>query len=460
FIPEEFPKLGDIDNLMNLSYDELSSYILNLYFDELGEDILREASKKAYDDKFPEEVVPVKMADKAAFLELYHGKTLAFKDMALSILPHLLKASLKLKKDDRKVLILVATSGDTGKAALEGFKDIEDLSIAVYFPDGGVSEVQKLQMITQRGDNTYVAAIEGNFDDAQRGVKEIFTDENYKSELEKKSYILSSANSINIGRLIPQVVYYVYGYINLIKNGSIEKSDSINIAVPTGNFGNVLAAYYAKRMGLPVNKLIIASNDNRVLTDFFDTGKYDSDRELYLTSSPSMDILVSSNLERFLYHISDSNEEKIKDAMKKLNRDKLFEWDLFSDEEFAASASEEDISKSIKKVYEDFDYIIDPHTATAYHAYEKYLEKEKDDKFTLIASTASPFKFSNKVLESLDMEVPDDEFMSLELLSKKMKAEIPLSLRELKSMPIRHKDIIKPSEMRGFIDEIVGDEND
>lgn len=453
FVPTSFPKLKDLRDLIDLDYRDLAAYILNLYFDELGEDRLKEIGKAAYDSKFPEEVVPMTKTD-GVFLELFHGKTHAFKDMALSILPYLLKASLETLGKENEVLILVATSGDTGKAALEGFKDVEGVSAAVFYPEGGVSEIQRLQMATQEGSNVDVYSIIGNFDDAQTGVKKAFTDEAFNKELLDLGYELSSANSINVGRLVPQIVYYVNGYLRLVEAGDIQEGEEINVCVPTGNFGNILAAYYAKRMGLPVKKLIIASNDNNVLTDFFNSGEYNSDREFFLTSSPSMDIIISSNLERFLYHLSGDNTEKVVDAMKGLDQNKAYKWEDFEEGlVYAGFADEDEISQAIKDSYEEYKYVIDPHTAAAYAVYKEYVEFSGDGAKTLIASTASPYKFPGKVLSSVGAEVSDDEFQRLEDLSVIMGVDIPANLKGLKEAEILHDTVIKPEDMQATIKE-------
>lgn len=456
FVPETFPSLGDLNDLIKLDYRDLASHILGLYFDDI-KDNLGDITKAAYDSKFPEEVVPLKETD-AVFLELYHGKTHAFKDMALSILPYLLKASLEANGNDKNVLILVATSGDTGKAALEGFKDVEGVRAMVFYPKGGVSKIQELQMLTQEGDNLDVFAIKGNFDDAQSAVKEAFTNKAYKDQLLDRGYELSSANSINIGRLIPQIIYYVNSYLRLVEAGRLEEGQEVNICVPTGNFGNILAAYYAREMGLPVKKLIVASNDNKVLTDFFQSGTYDSKRDLLLTSSPSMDILISSNLERLLYHISGGDTEKVKAAMKGLDENKSYDWDLFEKDLFEAGfAGEEDITEAIKLAYDKYDYVIDPHTAAAYSVYEAYKERTGDDTPTLIASTASPFKFPGKVLDSLGLDKDPDDFKRLEDLARIMKANLPKSLRELKDKDILHEGVIEPGDMKKEVLETLGD---
>ena len=353
--------------------------------------------------------------------------------MALTILPYLLKAAVRTRNIDKKIVILTATSGDTGKAALEGFKDIEGINVIVFYPDGGVSPIQRLQMVTQRGNNTFVSAIKGNFDDAQSGVKEVFSDVDFNGFLEKQGYILSSANSINIGRLIPQITYYVYGYIELLRRKVISKGEKINIVVPTGNFGNILAAYYGKRMGLPVNRLICASNNNKVLADFFNTGIYDKERDLILTSSPSMDILVSSNLERFLFHISGNDENITREKMTELRERGKYYWDDFKENIYGNFTDEGETSYWIKRVYEGEDYIIDPHTAVAYGVYMKYLEEEKDETKTLIASTASPFKFHKKVLTSIGKGITGKD-LDLEGLAKSPNKS-PSTLAELEVLP-------------------------
>ncbi len=452
FVPSEFPQLGDLDHLMKMGYQELAAYILGLYFGELGEEVIRNAVDRAYDDKFIEGVVPVHAKGEVAFLELFHGRTCAFKDMALSVLPHLLLASLKALSIKKEVIILVATSGDTGKAALEGFLDVDGVHIAVYYPHGGVSEVQRLQMATTGGENTFVCAIRGNFDDAQTGVKKIFADEDLKQRLADEGYLLSSANSINIGRLVPQIVYYVYGYLQLVQMGKIKLGESVNVVVPTGNFGNVLSAYYAQRMGLPIERLIVASNDNRVLTDFFDSGEYDGNRTLLLTSSPSMDILISSNLERLLFHISDGDTSKVRDAMSQLQRDRKYEWSGLVDQPFSSyAASEDEVSEWIANVYEQDGYVMDPHTAVAYTCYQKYVKDTKDKKVTMIAATASPFKFSKKVLFSIDKHVPVEEFESIESLAEVMAVEIPEGLSKLRQLEERHKKICGVNDMEAVL---------
>ena len=453
FVPERIPSLPPLKDLLKCDYKELAYRILGLYLTDYSEKELRSAVDGAYDDKFRRDnAVDLKGTDKAYILELFHGPTLAFKDMALSILPHLLRSALKEKKLDKEVVILTATSGDTGKAALEGFKDIEGLNIMVFYPHGGVSPIQRLQMITQEGKNTFVSAIRGNFDDAQNGVKDIFADKEYNSRLDEEGYILSSANSINIGRLIPQIIYYVYGYLELMRREEIKEGERINIVVPTGNFGNILAAYYAKKMGLPVNKLICASNENKVLADFFNSGSYDRKRELLLTSSPSMDILVSSNLERFLFHLSNGDEDLVKEKMEDLKSTGNYDWKDFSEENIYGNySSEEETSRWINKLYREENYLMDPHTAVAYGVYMKHLKETKDQAKTIIASTASPFKFHEKVLNSIGERLSKDEFEDLRYLSELMDQELPKEMAELEGLDHLHNDIVNKDEMKDII---------
>jgi threonine synthase len=453
FVPEGFPSLPRLEEMLNLSYKELAKLILGMYFDDYPQEDIEVAVKGAYGDKFGNRE-PVRLVEKGGvhFLELFHGPTLAFKDMALTILPYLMRSALLNKGVKEEVVVLAATSGDTGKAALEGFRDVPGVNVVVFYPKGGVSQLQRLQMITQKGQNTHVVAIEGNFDDAQKGVKDIFGDQAYNKKLKEEGYVLSSANSINIGRLIPQVVYYVYGYLDLLRNNSIEAGQEINIVVPTGNFGNILAAYYAKMMGLPLDRLICSSNDNKVLTDFFETGTYDRRRDLLLTSSPSMDILVSSNLERFLFHISGNDHQAVREMMEGLSKEGHFTWSDFSREEiYGGFADENDVSSNIRDLYMEEGYVMDPHTAVGYSVYRKYLKETGDQKPAIIASTASPFKFPEKVISSMGEEVPEDLFKGIGMVAKYMNVEIPDQVRELETLPVLHKNICKKEEMRDIV---------
>ena len=409
FVPERIPALDvPMDTLADMSYQETAYEVMSRFFTDFTEDELKDCIKKAYDSKFDTpEIAPLVDADGAYYLELFHGPTIAFKDMALSILPHLLITSARKNQVKNDIVILTATSGDTGKAALAGFADVEGTKIVVFYPKNGVSPIQEKQMITQKGANTCVVGIHGNFDQAQTGVKKMFNDTALEAELDVAGYQFSSANSINIGRLIPQVAYYVYAYAKLYKNGAIAKDEKINVVVPTGNFGNILAAFYAKNMGLPIAKLICASNENKVLYDFFSTGTYDRNRDFILTSSPSMDILISSNLERLIYRIAGNDAEKNTKMMEELSTDGKY---AITDEMRAQLAdfygnytSEEETAKTIKKLYEDTGYIIDTHTAVAAGVYDKYKKDTGDTETkTVIASTASPFKFTRSVMDAID----------------------------------------------------------
>ena len=408
FVPERIPALDvPMDTLADMSYQETAYEVMSRFFTDFTEDELKDCIKKAYDSKFDTpEIAPLVDADGAYYLELFHGPTIAFKDMALSILPHLLITSARKNQVKNDIVILTATSGDTGKAALAGFADVEGTKIVVFYPKNGVSPIQEKQMITQKGANTCVVGIHGNFDQAQTGVKKMFNDTALEAELDVAGYQFSSANSINIGRLIPQVAYYVYAYAKLYKNGAIAKDEKINVVVPTGNFGNILAASYAKEMGIPIAKLICASNENKVLFDFFTTGCYDRNRDFILTSSPSMDILISSNLERLIYQTAGRDAEKNREFMKELNTDGVYTITEEMKEQmkdfYGNYATEEETAQTIKEVYDKTGYIIDTHTAVAAAVYKKY-EKETDDKTkTVIASTASPYKFTRSVMNAID----------------------------------------------------------
>ncbi|WFD12381.1 threonine synthase [Tepidibacter hydrothermalis] len=462
YVPTQFPYIDiPFKDMIPMDYKEIAFYIINKFFTDFDDSTLKNCIDNAYDDKFSSNLIaPLKNIDDNYFLELYHGPTLAFKDMALSILPHLLKASCKNLNIQKEVVILTATSGDTGKAALEGFNNVDKTKIIVFYPKKGVSTIQEKQMITQDGKNTHVIGIDGNFDDAQRGVKEIFSDKEFNNILSKQNYMLSSANSINIGRLVPQIVYYVNSYIQLLKNEDIKENEKINIVVPTGNFGNILAAFYAKKMGLPINKLICASNHNNVLCDFINTGIYDVRREFKLTSSPSMDILVSSNLERLLYEISNSNPCLVKNLMEDLKVNGIYEIneDMKNklDDFYADFATEEETLSTIKKVYNDFNYVIDTHTSVAYCVYQKYRQKTNDSTKTIIASTASPFKFPESVIESIDnnYDVLSD-FQLIDKLSNISNIEIPKPIKELESKRIIHCSICKKDKMKSMITNIL-----
>ena len=464
FVPDHLPRFTGLDKLVGVDYSDLAFKVLSYFLTDFSQDDLKSAVDNAYDKKFTSEnIVEITKTKEGFFLELFHGPTSAFKDMALQIMPHLLKTALKNKEIKERLLILVATSGDTGKAALEGFKDIEGIEVVVLYPNKGVSDIQRAQMETQRGDNLHVIAINGNFDDAQNEVKGIFSDRDYNKKLLENGYRLSSANSINIGRLIPQITYYFYGYGKMLENKEITLNEKINIVVPTGNFGNILAAYYAREMGLPVNHFICASNDNNVLTDFFDKGVYNKNRELLLTSSPSMDILISSNLERFIYHISDGDENLVNQKMKDLKEKGSYNLKEIDDSLISGEyINEEEVSYWIKKLYKDEGYVMDPHTAVAYGAYQKYRQKTLDKHKTLIVSTASPYKFPTKVLNSIGIDYPGNDFLAMETLEENNQSKIPDKLRELKELPIIHNLLVEKDDIKATIIDLLkgGNKND
>lgn len=462
FVPQEIPKLDNgLEELKDMSYQELAYQIMKYYLSDFNEEELKDCINKAYDKKFDnKKIAPLIKKDRAYFLELFHGPTLAFKDMALSILPHLLKTAAKKLDIEKEIVILTATSGDTGKAALEGFDDVEGTKIIVFFPQDGVSEIQKRQMTTQTGENTYVIGIQGNFDDAQNGVKEIFGDGEFNQSLNENNYMLSSANSINIGRLVPQIVYYFYAYFQMVQAEEILLGDVANVVVPTGNFGNILAAYYAKEMGLPIGKLICASNDNKVLYDFFNTGKYDKDREFILTISPSMDILISSNLERLLNHIAEGNADKTKALMENLKTKGHYEITNKMKEKlnafYGGFATQEETCKNIKKLFKETGYLIDTHTAVAYSVYKKYVEKTEDHTKTIIVSTASPYKFTTSVMKALDKKYQGySDFDLIEKMSELSKTPIPIGIKDIEKRPIRHNTICKKEEMENIVNKIL-----
>lgn len=454
FVPNQIPLLDkSLKQLADMSYQEVAYEVMKLYLTDFTEEELKSCIDRAYDSKFDTEIIaPLVSADGAYYLELFHGATIAFKDMALSILPHLLITSAKKNNVKNEIVILTATSGDTGKAALAGFADVEGTKIIVFYPKAGVSPIQEKQMVTQKGDNTYVVGIHGNFDDAQTGVKKIFADKELAERMSSQGYQFSSANSINIGRLVPQIVYYVYSYAQLLAEEKIKEGDIINVVVPTGNFGNILAAFYAKNMGLPIGKLICASNDNKVLYDFFDTGVYDRNREFVLTSSPSMDILISSNLERLIYKIAGNDSDKNAQFMGALGGDGKYEitQDMKAQlvDFYGNYASEEETANVIRTLYEDTGYVIDTHTAVAACVYHKYMADTKDNAPTVIASTASPFKFTRSVMNAIDKKY--DEMTDFELvdeLSILANVAIPDAIEEIRTAPIVHNNICETNEM-------------
>ncbi len=462
FVPTSIPKMNLMDpSLLSLTYQELAIKILEQFTTDFTAEELQNCVASAYDSKFRESsIAPIHSCDKANFIELYHGKTLAFKDMALSILPHFMTTSAKIVGTQEDIVILAATSGDTGKAALEGFANIDGIEIVVFYPTDGVSDVQKRQMITQEGDNTHVFGINGNFDDAQNGVKRIFTDAAYKEMLKEHGYVLSSANSINIGRLVPQIVYYIYAYYQLAANKKINLGDPINVVVPTGNFGNILAAYYAKEMGLPVKQFICASNTNNVLTDFFNTGVYDLNRPFVPTASPSMDILISSNLERFLHAVSGGNDETIASLMNDLKEKGSYEITPEMKDNmknfYGGYADDETTVKAIASLFENFGYTVDTHTAVAYQVYMDYVEKTQDDTQTLIASTASPFKFPRSVLEGLNVATDAfNDFELVEQLAAKATIEVPAPIKNIEDRPILHDGICDKNDLNKVILDVL-----
>lgn len=462
FMPDKIPAL-DISpaKMVGMTYREIAYEVMKLYLTDFTEDELKSCIASAYDSKFDtEEIAPLARADGAYYLELFHGSTIAFKDMALSILPHLMTVSARKNKADHTIVILTATSGDTGKAAMAGFADVEGTRIIVFYPKNGVSRVQELQMLTQKGENTSVVGISGNFDDAQNGVKKIFGDREFAKELAARGYQLSSANSINIGRLVPQIVYYVYAYVKLLEHGEIGEGEKINITVPTGNFGNILAAYLAKRMGLPVGTLLCASNDNKVLYDFFCTGVYDRRREFILTSSPSMDILISSNLERLIYRIAGNDDQKNQSLMEELKENGKYgitpemKGQLVSF--YGNYASEEETASAIREVYKESNYILDPHTAVAAAVCKKYQEETGDTAKTVIASTASPFKFTKSVMSAIDGNYSGrPDFELVDELSALSGVQVPQAIEEIRTAPVRHKKVCEIGEMQSVVKEFL-----
>ena len=463
FVPVSIPKLPvSLGELKEMTYQEIAYTVMKEFLTDFTEEELKSCIAKAYDSKFDtEEIAPLAKVEDAYYLELFHGATIAFKDMALSILPHLLTTSAKKNQVKNEIVILTATSGDTGKAALAGFADVEGTKIIVFYPKNGVSRVQELQMVTQKGDNTSVVAIHGNFDNAQSGVKAMFENKELEKELNEAGYQFSSANSINIGRLVPQVVYYVYAYAKLLQNEEIAEDEEINVVVPTGNFGNILAAYYAKNMGIPIAKLICASNDNKVLYDFFRTGTYDRNREFVLTTSPSMDILISSNLERLIYKISGEDARKDTDLMTELKTKGSYaitgEMKANLADFAAGYATEEQVAKTIHDIYEDTGYVMDTHTAVAATVYKAYREDSKDDRKTVIASTASPYKFAGSVMSAIDPKYKgQDDFKLIEELQKVSGTEIPNAIKEIMNAQIRHNMECDVDQMEQTVKNILG----
>ncbi len=462
FVPETFPQISneEIEAMASKTYTEAAFDIIGKYLTDFTKEELMDCVLKAYEkEKFSsDDIAPVtRLSENLSVLELWHGPTCAFKDMALQILPRLLTVSIKKNNEDKTVMILVATSGDTGKAALEGFKDVDGTAISVFYPENGVSDIQKLQMVTQEGNNVAVFAVKGNFDDAQSGVKKIFTDEEYKKELADKNISLSSANSINFGRLVPQVVYYFFAYSRLVKAGDIKAGDPVNFTVPTGNFGNILAGYYAKKMGLNINKLICASNENNVLTDFINDGTYNRIRPFNLTLSPSMDILISSNLERLIYELSGKDDKLLEEYMNALSKDGKYTVSdqikaKIKDEFYGGCANDKETLEAIGETFDKYGYLTDTHTAVAMKVYNDYVKETGDNTVNVIVSTASPYKFAAGVLSALG-ESPDgkDGFEILDALSEKSGTKIPKPLAELKNKKVRFNTVCEKDKMKEIL---------
>ena len=462
FVPEEIPKLDvTLDTLAAMNYQETAHQVMKQFLTDFTEEELKYCISHAYDEKFDtKEIAPLRKAGDAYYLELFHGKTIAFKDMALSILPYFMTTAAKKNGVKNEIVILTATSGDTGKAAMAGFADVPGTRIIVFYPKDGVSRVQELQMLTQKGENTCVVGIEGNFDDAQTGVKKIFGDKTFAEEIAEMGYQFSSANSINIGRLVPQIVYYVYAYAKLYAAGEIAKEEPVNVVVPTGNFGNILAAYFAKQMGIPFDKLICASNDNKVLYDFFTTGEYDKNRDFILTSSPSMDILVSSNLERLLYLSCGRDAEQTKNRMESLAKDGKYEITAemkeFMSDFRAGYADMQANAKTIKTLFDETGYLIDTHTGVAAAVHQAYKAATDDQTKTIIASTASPYKFSRSVVEAVcGKQETADEFALINKMERLSGVKIPQAIEEIRNAEIRHQMQCKPEDMKQTVKEIL-----
>ncbi|WP_027090599.1 threonine synthase [Thomasclavelia saccharogumia] len=451
----DFTKM-DLEALSNLNYVDLATEVLSTFVPEDGKELIHEACLNAYGKGlFPEIVVPVKKAGDVYVAELFHGQTAAFKDMALSLLPYLMTLSLKQLNEQREVMILAATSGDTGKAALEGFKDVAGTCIKVFYPLDGVSAIQQQQMVSQTGKNVKVIGIHGNFDDAQTAVKKAFASDELKVESDKHNVFLSSANSINVGRLIPQIVYYFHSYFELVRNDEINLGDQVNFCVPSGNFGNCLAGYFAKQMGLPINKFICASNKNNILTDFFTTGRYDANREFYKTNAPAMDILVSSNLERLVWFMSDGDGDKVRSYMDKLNSEGVYEVDEETYEKIkkqfkAGYLNEDEVLQTIKQCFNETGYLLDTHTAIGYGVLKQYQKDSGDDMKTILLSTASPYKFPESVYKAIyDEEL--DVYSAIEKLNERTAVPVPRALAGIKDRAVLHKEAIDKTEIISFI---------
>ena len=462
FVPEKIPALDkSIQELSAMNYRETAYEVMKLFFTDFTEEELKKCIASAYDEKFDtDEFTPLAFADDSYFLELFHGPTIAFKDMALSILPYLMTTAAKKNNIKNDIVILTATSGDTGKAALAGFADVNNTKIIVFYPKDGVSDIQKLQMVTQKGSNVEVIGVDGNFDDCQTGVKKMFNDRELDKSLDEAGYQFSSANSINIGRLIPQIVYYVYAYGRLVNEGNIAAGDKINVCVPTGNFGNILAAFYAKNMGLPIKQLICASNENKVLFDFFKSGVYDRNRQFVLTTSPSMDILISSNLERLIYHIAGNDADRTARLMSELSetgrytitKDMAEKLDDFE----AGYSTEEETLGRIKELYDHTGYVIDTHTAVASAVYSKYAKFNKSTEPVIIASTASPFKFAQSVVDSIEPDYKaDGAFSYIDELTRISNVDIPKAINEIRNAEVLHTKNVEIKDMQKAVTDFL-----
>lgn len=463
FVPDHIPDLTcSMQELTGRSYQEIAYEVMKLFLTDFTEEELKNCIRCAYDLKFDTEVIaPIVEAEGTYYLELFHGATIAFKDMALSILPHLMITSAKKNHVENEIVILTATSGDTGKAALAGFAGVQGTRIIVFYPKNGVSPIQEKQMVTQEGDNTLVVGIHGNFDDAQTGVKALFNDKELEEEMAAAGLQFSSANSINIGRLVPQVVYYVYAYAKLLEEGKLTDGQRMNVVVPTGNFGNILAAYYAKQMGVPIGRLICASNENKVLYDFFANGKYDRNREFVLTSSPSMDILISSNLERLIYRIAGEDAARNAQLMEQLARTGSYEiteqMKAALADFYGNYASEEETAGRIRAMYENTGYVLDTHTAVASAVYQKYVEDTKDETVTVIASTASPFKFPRNVMNAIDGKYDTmTDFELIDELSRISNVDVPEAVVKIRTAPVIHDHVCDKTEMKQVVKHFLG----
>ena len=465
FLPVSIPKLpeGALKKMTGMTYQQRAQYIMSLYLEDFTAEELGQFAEKAYGpDKFDTPAVaPLKKVDDGTYcLELWHGPTCAFKDMALQMLPYLLTASLKKNQEEKTVCILVATSGDTGKAALEGFKDVDHTKIMVFYPKDGVSDIQQLQMATQEGANVGVSAVVGNFDDAQTGVKTLFSDESLREELAQRGYFLSSANSINWGRVLPQIVYYISAYCDLLAQGAVTEGEPVNFCVPTGNFGNILSAFYAKEMGLPIGRLLCASNSNNVLTDFIATGKYDRNRPFYNTVSPSMDILISSNLERLLYLLSGGDDKLVAGYMKELSDTGCYQVSEEMRKKIQSVfvggfSSEAETEATIGKVMDEHKYLIDTHTAVAFHVLEQYRKETGDQTKTVVASTASPFKFCDAVLDALNVTDKATGTALLDQLAEVSGMPAPQPLATLKDKQVRFTSWTEKEQMRAVVTDFL-----